>query len=281
MNVLRMATVFVRPKAFGFALSSGELINFLWVITSATLHTIYVRACSNGKLHSVVRDLCDTSENSERLRTISIIYSLIAWLFLIFNMIVMAYMQFFSQSHASLIVLSPFGSLLNLSESTLTLLRALYLILHMYLSACAFYVPAMDCLIAYALSLQFWAFNKEVITALDDGTPNQDGDIELSERLQIQNCAGRIETFRLKHQRLCAILKESDWFISRVFAVSISFEFSVFIFLPLNLLYYVTPDDVGIDYVKNFIWLAVAVICFTVTSYEAVTISTEVRNVTL
>ena len=274
LNVMRMTTVFVRPKAFSSTVI-WRIMNFFWAVMSAALHTIYVRACSNGKLHSVVRDLCDTMENSKRIRTISIIYSSIAWLFLIFNTTVMAYMQFLNHSNASFIVLSPVGSLVSLTEPTLTLVRALYLILHAYLSACGFFVPAMDCLLAYALSLQFSAFNKDVIAVLDDGPENQDGDMELSERLQ--NGAGRIETFRLKHQRLCAILKESDWFISKVFAVSISFEFSVFIFLPLNLLYYMTPDDVGIDYAKNFIWLVVATICFTVTIYEAVTISTEVR----
>ena len=273
LNVLRMTTVFVRPKAFSSTVI-WRITNFLWTVMNAALHTIYVRACSKGTLHSVVRDLCDTTENSKRLRTMGIIYSSIAWLFLIFNISVMTYMQFLNHSNASFIVLSPVGSLVNLPEPTLTLVRALYLILHAYLSACGFFVPAMDCLLAYALSLQFSAFNKDIIAVLDDGSQDQNGDIELSERLQ--NGARRIETFRLKHQRLCAILKESDWFMSKVFAVSISFEFSVFIFLPLNLLYYMTPDDVGIDYAKNFIWLAVAAICFMVTIYEAVTISTEV-----
>src|SRR6218665_2959249 len=162
LNVLRLATMFSPNDKPSYELI-WKLIILVYTLMTVIVQTAFYRACSTGRMSTLLQGIHKKfSMNCYNcVRMNAIVYATVAWIFVAINIAFGAYVHYSSEENAMDVTLAPIRTLVFPKKTIIPILRAVYLVMHLYVNGAAHFPMAFSLFISLILSHLFAICNRK------------------------------------------------------------------------------------------------------------------------
>ena len=198
LNILRLATMFSLNDKPSYELI-WKLIILVYTLMTVIVQTAFYRACSTGRMSTLLQGIHKKfSMNCYNcVRMNAIVYATVAWIFVAINIAFGAYVHYSSEENAMDVTLAPIRTLVFPKKTIIPILRAVYLVMHLYVNGAAHFPMAFSLFISKMLSHLFAICNRKFRESIENSDSNKES----------------FEDLRRHHQVLSRLVSKADKFM--------------------------------------------------------------------
>jgi hypothetical protein len=197
INSIRLLTIFTSDDNTMQTILA-KLMLLTWNVQCAVQQTAYFFACRTGKLDKVLNEIgLQSAICTSFVRRLAFKFAAVTWLFVAINLSFYVYAVNFSGGLIDL-MLAPFG--IYVHASSMTAVRALYVVVSIHLHTAWLFPVSMTFMLSIIFAFQFRYVCNRLRRTIDEANGSGIPDAV-------------IEDIRQQHQTLCHVVERADEFL--------------------------------------------------------------------